>query len=483
MSSSICARCLWRLQSSRTQPNSSALAGLGRSSFHSSATQYALPAKKKPTGHKSQGPKFREARGATIKKKKKERPRPPAPGERKTARTRIVLSNTNAMEVQGLENLTKDNMLQSEKVGEMLALEGSVIDQLRDVKAFKPSQNWNMFRRPATLMRQESIQLGVEIDKISKEPRTIQRIITGDKKSGKSVQLLQAMSMAFLNKWIVINVPEAQDYTINHSAYAPAPGGEDEQLYVQPQLASDLLTRVVAANGPILHKLPVAQDHSASKLPLSKKMTLKDLANLGSEEVSIAWPTWQALWKELNSKSTGKTGIPPVLFAVDSIDHWFDMTKYRSSDFSPIHAHQFLFIRQFMQLLFHTPAPGLANGGMILAATSGSNNPLVPSFHILLRQLVARANGLNMTDSDFPLPKPYQKVDQRVLDLFRGSEATEVQELKGLTQPEAKGLLEYFARSGVLKEALTDEKIREKWTLSGGGIVGELTKFGSRVRV
>lgn len=387
------------------------------------------------------------------------------------------------MDVEGLENLSKDNMLSTEKMGEMLALEGTVIDRLRDVKAFKTTQNWNMFRRPATLMRQESIELGNDFEAIKNEPKTIQRIITGDKKSGKSVHLLQAMSMAFLNDWIVINVPEAQDYTINHSSYAPAPGGEDEQLYVQPHLTSDLLSRVVSANSAVLTKLPLAQDYAASKLPISKKMTLKDLATLGADEPSIAWPTWQALWKELNSAGTGKAAIPPVLIAVDSVDHWFDMTKYRSSDFKFIHAHQFLYIRQFMQLLFHTPAPGLANGGMILAATSGSNSPLAPSLHILLSQMIARAKGLQMTDAEFPLPKPYQKVDQRILDHFRGSEATQVQELKGLTQHEAKGLLEYYARSGILKEPLTDIKISEKWTLSGGGIIGELTKFGSRVRV
>jgi small subunit ribosomal protein S29 len=387
------------------------------------------------------------------------------------------------MDVQGLETLTNDNMLSTEKMGQMLALEGTLIDRLRDVKAFKTTQNWNMFRRPATLMRQESIELGNDFEAIKSKPKTIQRLITGDKNSGKSVHLLQAMSMAFMNNWVVINVPEAHDYTINHSSYAPAPGGEDEQLYVQPHLASDLLARVASANRAVLSKLPLAEDHTASKLPLSKKMTLADLATLGADEPSIAWPSWQALWKELNSKSQGKTPIPPVLLAVDSVDHWFDFTKYRSTDFKFIHAHQFLFIRQFMQLLFHTPAPGLANGGMILAATSGSNSPLAPSFHILLPQMAARAKGLQMTDKDFPLPKPYQRVDQRVLDLFGGSESTQLQELSGLTRVEAKGLLEYYARSGILKETLTDTKINEKWTLSGGGIVGELTKFGSRVRV
>lgn len=479
MAYSVCARCLWRLQSSQVTTFSPAI---GRSSFHSSASQYAQVTKAKKGVGRTQV-KFREARGATIKKKKRDRPRPPAPGERKTARTRIVLSNTNAMDVQGLEALTKVNMLSTEKTGQMLSLDGTVIDQLRAVKAFKTTQNWNMFRRPATLMRQESIELGNDFEVIKNNPETIQRIVTGDKNSGKSVHLLQAMSMAFMNNWIVINVPEAQDYTINHSSYAPVPGGEDEQLYVQPHLTSDMLARVVSANRAVLKQLPLAEDHTASKLPTSKKMTLADLATLGADEPSLAWSSWQALWKELNSTSRGKTVVPPVLLAVDSVDHWFDMTKYRSSDFKFIHAHQFLFIRQFVQLLFHTPTPGLANGGMILAATSGSNSPLAPSFHILLRQLEARAKGLQMTDPDFPLPKPYQKVEQRVLDLFHGGENTQVQELSGLTRLEAKGLLEYYARSGILKDTLTDIKISEKWTLSGGGIVGELTKFGSRVRV
>ena len=480
MSYSVCARCLWRLQSSQAAAISHEA---GRSSFHSTASQYGAVMKAKKAVPGRSAIKFREARGATIKKKKRDRPRPPAPGERKAARTRIVLSNTNAMDVQGLEELTKDNMMSTEHIGEMLAIEGTVIDRLREVKAFKTTQNWNMFRRPATLMRQESIELGKDFEDIKNEPKTIQRIITGDKKSGKSVHLLQAMSMAFMNNWVVINVPEAQDYTINHSSYAPAAGGEDEQLYVQPHLASDLLSRVASANRAVLSKLPIAEDYTDSKLPISKKMTLAELATLGADEPSIAWPAWQALWKELNSTGKGKIPIPPVLLAVDSVDHWFDMTKYRSSDFQLIHAHQFLFIRQFLQLLFHTPAPGLANGGMILAATSGSNSPLAPSFHILLRQMIARARGLQLTDADFPMPKPYQKVDQRVLDLFRGSENTQIQELNGLTQYEAKGLLEYYARSGILKESLTDTRISEKWTLSGGGIVGELTKFGSRVRV
>jgi len=118
MSYLVCARCLWRLQSSQAAAISHEV---GRSSFHSTASQYGSVMKAKKNVPGRSAIKFREARGATIKKKKRDRPRPPAPGERKAARTRIVLSNTNAMDVQGLQELTKDNMMSTEHIGEMLA--------------------------------------------------------------------------------------------------------------------------------------------------------------------------------------------------------------------------------------------------------------------------------------------------------------------------------------------------------------------------
>jgi len=102
---------------------------------------------------------------------------------------------------------------------------------------------------------------------------------------------------------------------------------------------------------------------------------------------------------------------------------------------------------------------------------------------LLLRQLHARASGVHITDPQFPMPEPYTKVNQRVLDMLNGSEETSVQTLKGLSKLEARGLLEYFARSGLCKETITEAVLGEKWSLSGGGIVGEMAKLGTRLRV
>jgi small subunit ribosomal protein S29 len=43
--------------------------------------------------------------------------------------------------------------------------------------------------------------------------------------------------------------------------------------------------------------------------------------------------------------------------------------------------------------------------------------------------------------------------------------------------------MEYFARSGLLRENINDEWVGEKWSLAGGGVVGELEKLGRRLRV
>lgn len=217
MSTSICTTCLSRLRISTGIVSRLAATTTVipiASSFHTSAVHQNVVKKKSGAAPVA---KFREARSAKIKRKTRDRPKPPPVGERKAQRKRIVLSNTNALEVSGLEYLNNKNMTDQEKLGQMLALEGALLDKLRDSKAFKTTQNWNMFRQPSTLMRQESIELGQDVADInaSREdqgmgPRTVHKIIDGERASGKSIHLLQAMSMGFVNDWVVINIPEGR---------------------------------------------------------------------------------------------------------------------------------------------------------------------------------------------------------------------------------------------------------------------------------
>lgn len=214
MASAWCWNCLSRLRPTpRALPSpSSATPRIASAPFHSTAVQFALPPKKK-----SGVPAIKYRQGQVLRRKKKpkaERGRPPAPGERKALRKRIVLSNPNALEVQGMQDLSPETMVDARLRGSVLGLPVPMLDQLRAVQAFKPKQGWSLFRRPGTVLRRDTLEMGRLFEKISgdgdapEKGKVVTKVITGLKGSGKTVHLLQAMAMGFLKKWVVITVPD-----------------------------------------------------------------------------------------------------------------------------------------------------------------------------------------------------------------------------------------------------------------------------------
>jgi small subunit ribosomal protein S29 len=181
--------------------------------FSTSATRSATAAKKKgmvaapKKGVKSLNTKKgKQAYQADTGKR-------PAQGERKALRKRIVLSNNNALEVSSLKDLDKNNVFNEKNEGKVMGLPVDTVDALRAVDAFKPRQGWSLFRRPAVLMRKEAIQLAKLFKEVEDSPegqqkKTIRRILSGDRMSGKSTLLLQGLTMGLLREWFVISLPE-----------------------------------------------------------------------------------------------------------------------------------------------------------------------------------------------------------------------------------------------------------------------------------
>lgn len=280
----------------------------------------------------------------------------------------------------------------------------------------------------------------------------------------------------------------ARDLVSGDTAYSPIEGSKPTQ-YVQPNAVSALLTRTVEANREVLSTLKVSQKHPGLS-GLKPTSTLEDLAKLGFQDAAVAWTVFQALWAELNATAAAPgmeksfEARPPMLVAVDGLAHWMTETAYRDADFKPVHAHDLIFVQHFVSLL--KSGQSLKNGGMLLYATSTSNSPSNYSLEVGLNQLAARQAGIAPTSEEYPQPEAYSNPDARVLDLFKpatGKEsALELQTLGGLTRDETRGFLEYFAHSGLLRESVNEEWIGEKWTLSGGGIIGELEKLGRHVR-
>lgn len=419
-----------------------------------------------------------------------DRSKAPAVGERKALRRRIVLSNTNALEVQGMEDISVQSMLDEGSQGKVFGIPGSLVDQLRAVDAFKVSQGWGLFRRPGMLVRKETVEYGKLIEELSVKDnkKTVRRVLVGERGSGKSLMLLQAMTMAFLKKWTVVNISEgtlrsisplelrlhtqvltkltpfpAQDLTIGHTAYAPIPRSQPT-LYAQPSYTSSLLSKISQSN-PHLSTLRLTQPPHPNTIPtpLPPSLTLSGLCALGAQDPDIAWPIFQLLMSELSAP-----GLPPILLCIDGLANAMQpTTAYTTPSLGPIHAHDFALIKWFTSYL--SGQQPLPNGGIVLAATSQSNAPVLPSLTIAL-------TALETPDAREAQRDPFRRLDERVLSVFEKGNGVEVQRLKGVSKDEARALMEYWARSGLLRARVSEGFVGEKWALSGGGVVGELER-------
>ncbi|KAL2259807.1 hypothetical protein VTK26DRAFT_6381 [Humicola hyalothermophila] len=391
-----------------------------------------------------------------------EKGKPPLPGERKAYRKRITLSNDNAIPVPWVTDLGPESLMNSDNVAKILSLPEEVQDQLRASEAFKPTQCWKMFRKPSVLVRRETVDLVNRMQSATEKKQTLRLVLTGDKIAGKSLMVLQAMAHAYLNEWVVIHIPEAQELTTACTEYAPIPGTDPVQ-YMQPNYVLKLLQAIKKANEKVLSKTFTISSHPELPQNMPPNTPLLTLAN-AAKEPDAAWPVFQALWQELTAKGANR---PPILLSLDGLAHIMKVSDYRSPAFELIHSHDLALVRLFTDAL--GGAVQFPSGGAVLAATSRNNAPRTPSMELSLAQREAEQAG-----REVPQPDPFFRgYDERVEAVLR---SVQVLPLGGITKLEARALMEYWAASGMLRATIDEKTVTEKWTLAGSGVLGELER-------
>jgi small subunit ribosomal protein S29 len=235
-----------------------------------------------------------------------------------------------------------------------------------------------------------------------------------------------------------------------------------------------MLSQIAKANHTVLSKMRLSKQYKLS-VPVQSNISLDRLAMMGAQDPDIAWEIYETLWSELTAPSQEGQGLarPPVVFTVDSISHVMRNSAYLNVDVQPIHAHDLSIVSHFLKLL--AAKKPLPNGGMVLGIDSASNRPGVPGFDFAVARNAAIAQNKTVPEWD-----PWAKVDQRSIDCMAG---VDVWQIKGLSREEARSIMEYYAKSGMLRQIVNDNLVGEKWTLSGGGIIGELEKGTVRTRI
>ena len=304
----------------------------------------------------------------------------------------------------------------------------------------------------------------------------------------------------------VTDTATAQELIIGHTAYGPLSYSSTDTLYAQKDYTANLLKSINLAN-PHLATLTMSTPPSSSGLPIPipPNISLSRLASLGAQDPDIAWRVFTLLMSELttpNSQLAAEQARPPLLLSMDSLAHAMRPdTTYRHPNFQPIHAHDLAIVDWFMGHL--SGRRRLPNGGLVLAVTSESNQPKNSTLRLALAQLEHETASSWSTSWQpqrsplLPLPEPvtlqqlelrgdpFKVYDQRVLSIFRNNHEGEVelQRVNGLSKDEARGLMEYWAKSGLLRGKVSEGLVDEKWILSGQGVVGELERAVVRMRV
>jgi small subunit ribosomal protein S29 len=259
----------------------------------------------------------------------------------------------------------------------------------------------------------------------------------------------------------------AQEVVNAVNDYAPIPG-TTPTIWSQPAYTANWLAQIAKANNAILNNLELSLTHNLP-IPVQSNISLARLCELGARDSDVAWPIFQAFWSEITAP-----GRPPVLMAVDSLSYIMGLSQYRDPDFNLIHSHDLALVKHFTDYL--SGAQTLPNGGAFLAATSKSHAPVSLSVNLTIAQQVERQKGEQITERD-----PYKrKYDERAESALKGAE---VLTLKGLSKVEARGLMEYWAASGVLRQRVDERTVAEKWALAGNGIVGEIQRGALRMKI
>jgi len=194
------------------------------------------------------------------------------------------------------------------------------------------------------------------------------------------------------------------------------------------------------------------------------------------------------------------------MMALDGLQYIMQNSLYRSADFKPIHTHDLAIVDHFLAYLSGDKT--LPNGGAAIAATSRSHAPICKSMELAIQQSQERQFGGTIVERDTWGRERYD--DVRAIEAFRENEELrsielfserdpweksydaradkalakiETLKLGGLSKAEARGLMEYWAQSGVLRAQVDERTVTEKWSLAGNGIIGEIERGALLMRI
>ncbi|KPV75291.1 uncharacterized protein RHOBADRAFT_43782 [Rhodotorula graminis WP1] len=324
------------------------------------------------------------------------------------------------------EDLAKDT------VGQVRAFPGPALEAFKALSMPTSIKREHAFTsKPATVVRDATLKMARTLDEGKKvASREARYFLTGDKGTGKSSLLLQAVSYAQSTDWIVLYLPSALPL-VNSST--PHTYSQQRALFEQPALASALLSKFAAANKAAFKQLQTTKEHAfGDSKKVAQGKTLEDLAKAAGGDDKLTTAVFEAVMEELAAQNQR-----PVLLAIDDAQPLFATSKY-------------------------------ANGTILLSASSlaVSSSPALDAF------LTSTASTPSSSSSSRarPLPSAYDTARASSFDTYSavlsGLERFELP--PRLSRKEAVGIVELLRGWRGTREFVDDKSFLEKLVAADG---------------
>jgi small subunit ribosomal protein S29 len=274
--------------------------------------------------------------------------------------------------------------------------------------------------------------------------------LRGSTGAGISTLLLQSFSYALESSWLAIYIPRSINMVDSSSPYAYS---EALQTYLQPEIARNLLEKVLSINGENLAKISVGGEVMTFEggLKISGDATLTDAIQAGLQSSASPAATQQVL--ELVFKTIVQQKEIPVLMAIDGAQALFSTTLYRDPDYRQLQSYE-LAVPRLLHSCLRKSGPGSFGGiqrGKVLTAFSLQHKewPISPELNAGLR--------LEHVDA-------YAKIDQVMLALLQDCRFSTLEIESALT------LADLSREEGGRWNNFNDEYLMSKVVESGGNL-------------
>jgi small subunit ribosomal protein S29 len=306
---------------------------------------------------------------------------------------------------------------------------------------------FRLLSKPCSVIRDVTLSAIDTLDAASvKSSHETRIVLTGEKGTGKSFTLLQAVQYCISRNWIVMYIPRAVTLVNSSTPHIYDPR---TRTYLQPAMAYQTLQRFLTVNRTNLSRLTMRNELILDRKPTLPAGTfLKDLIDVGLKDQSVAPTILSVLLSEL-----GEQTAHPVLLAVDDFHALYCQSTYRDPQYQPIKSYHLSMPRL---LLEYASGKRSFTRGAVFGAISTTHN----SFPIPLEL----RETLNLSH---PIPNsPYFKRSAVMQAYAKGLQKLEVPPHMSVT--EAAGMFEIWMKDRALHSAPNDELFMAKYTEASG---------------